>query len=201
MSNHATISRAVPDQLAQRLHAAAGDLAGAFDDLGMREIARLTGIPRATLYYHFSGKDDLIAFLLRAMLEDLRLSVAAAVELDANVGDRLRAVVHAQFAHLAANPATSKLLFMNLGKLERLRLIASGLEAGFRGPVRLLLQEGVADGELAAVDPEITATALYGAVTILGIEALLQDGAIDATSLTAAVFPFFWSGVAGGAPS
>lgn len=197
MSNLATISRPVPENLARRLQSAAADLADTtFDDLGMREIARLTGIPRATLYYHFSGKDDLIGFLLRAMLEDLHEAVATAVALDTDLAGRLRAVVHAQFAHLATNPPMSRLLFMNIGKLERLQLIAAGIEAGFCGPVRGLLAEGVASGELAPHDPEVTATAVYGAVTILGLEALLHRGDIDATALTAATFPLFWSGVA-----
>jgi hypothetical protein len=90
----------------------------------------------------------------------------------------------------------SRLLFMNIGKLERLQLIAAGIEAGFRGPVRGLLAEGDASGELAPHHPEVTATAVYGAVTILGLEALLHRGDIDATALTAATFPLFWSGVA-----
>lgn len=193
------MNRVVPDQLAARLHAAAEDLAPTtLDNLGMREIARITGIPRATLYYHFASKDDLVAFLLRAMLEDLRHAVAAAVEQNGGVRLRLRAVVEAQFAHLAANPALGRLLLMNLGKLERFRILADGIEAGFRAPVRNLLREAVASGEIEALDADVVATALYGAVTILGLDALLRRGSLEPAALAASVFPFFWQGVAGG---
>lgn len=197
MSNHAVhLSRLVPDHLVERLHAAAGELSAAtLDDLGMHEIARITGIPRATLYYHFSNKDDLVTFLLRAMLEDLRLAVFTALDRGGDVGERVRAVLQAQFQHLAANPALSRLLLVNLGKVERLRLLGDGVEAGFRMPVRRLLDEAVVAGEVDAIDTEVFATALYGAVTFLGLESLLRRGAINAPALTDSLFRLFWIGV------
>ena len=68
---------------------------------------------------------------------------------------------------------------------------------------KAILTTGVATGDLIAPMMALVAkggravvTAVYGAVTILGLEALLQRGDIDATALTAATFPLFWSGVA-----
>lgn len=201
MSNFAAhLTRPVPTHLAERLHAAADDLADAgFGDLGMREIARITGIPRATLYYHFASKDDLISFLLRVMLEDLRLAVAAAVDRSSSVDDRVRCVIEAQFGHLAANPSLGRMLLVNLGKVERLRMLGDGIEAGFRAPVRSLLDEAVAEGIVGPIDVDVVVTALYGAITLLGFDSLLRLGAIDAPALTRTVFTTFWSGIAEGA--
>jgi AcrR family transcriptional regulator len=187
-------ARPVPDHLVGRLHAAAGALESTtFDDLGMREIARITGIPRATLYYHFSKKDELVTFLLRTMLEDLRHAVGAAIDRGGDVAVRLRAVVEAQFEHLAANPSLGRLLLVNLGRVERLRILGDGVEAGFRAPVRQLLTEAGA----GAADVDAIATALYGAVTFVGLDSLLRRGTIESSSLADAVFSTFWHGASG----
>lgn len=189
-------ARRVPGELAEKLTSAASGFAVSFDDIRMEDIASASGIPRATLYYYFAGKDDVLAFLLRSMLDDLRVSVATALEEQGDARTRLEAVVRAQLAHLAANPAASQLLLMNLGRAGRLREIAAGIDAGFHAPVRCILVDGIAAGELAETDPDVTATAIYGAVTVVGLEALVTAGGLDVDAITDRLFPLFWAGVA-----
>ena len=193
--------REVPAGLAAKLTAAAGSFASAFEDVRMDDIAKASGIPRATLYYHFAGKDDVLAFLLRSMLEDLRASVAAAADINADTKARLAAVVRAQLAHLGANPATAQLLLTNLGKAGRLPAIAAGVDEGFHAPVRRILSDGVRAGALVDLDVELTATALFGAVTVVGFRSLVVDGRIDVDHVADAVFPIFWSGIARPVPA
>lgn len=162
----------------------------------MDDIAKASGIPRATLYYYFSGKDEVLAFLLRSMLDDLRISVSTALEIEGGAKTRLEGVVRAQLAHLAANPSASRLLIMNLGKAGQLGAIASGVETGFRAPVRRVLQDGILAGEVSDVDLDVVATAVYGAVTMVGLQALLVDGQIEVDALTASLFPVIWGGIA-----
>jgi TetR/AcrR family transcriptional regulator len=188
--------REVPAGVAAKLTAAAGSFASAFEDVRMDDIAKASGVPRATLYYHFAGKDDVLAFLLRSMLEDLRVSVSAAADSSADTQARLVAVVRAQLAHLEANPGTAQLLLTNLGKAGRLPAIAAGVDEGFHAPVRRILADGVRDGALVELDVEVTTTALYGAVTIVGFRSLVLEGHIDVDRATAALVPMFWSGIA-----
>lgn len=188
-------ARKVPVGLADKLTSAAAEFATAFDDVGMDDIASASGIPRATLYYYFAGKDDVLAFLLRSLFEDLRVSVSAALDVEGDTRTRLDAVVRAQLAHLAANPAAAQLLLMNLGRAGRLGAIASGIDAGFHGPVRRILADGVAAGDLVDLDVEVTATAIYGAVTFVGLQSLLVSGGIDVETTADRLFPTFWSGV------
>src|SRR3546814_712792 len=119
-----------PPGLADKLTSAAGGVAVAFDDIRMEDIASASGIPRATLYYYFAGKDDVLAFLLRSMLDDLQVSVDTALEVRGDTRARLRAVMRAQFGHLAANPAAAQLLIMNLCRAGRVGTIASGIDEG-----------------------------------------------------------------------
>jgi len=186
----------VPDALADKLTAAASAFASSYEDVGMGDIAKASGIPRATLYYYFAGKDDVLAFLLRSMLDDLRISVATALEIDGDTRTRLLGVVRAQLAHLGANPATSQLLLMNLGKAGRLGAIASGVNEGFHAPVRKILADGVRDGAVFDLDVQVAATAIYGAVTIVGLQSLVITGEVDVDAMAESLFPIFWDGIA-----
>ncbi len=188
--------RPVPVRLADKLTSAAAGFAAAFDDIRMEDIATASGIPRATLYYYFAGKDDVLAFLLRSMLDDLRVSVATALEVPGDAHTRLRAVMRAQFGHLAANPAASQLLVMNLGRAGRVGTIASGLDDGFHAPVRQILADGIAAGDLADLDVDVTAAAMFGAVTVVGLRSLVATGGVDIDATTDRLFPVFWSGIA-----
>jgi AcrR family transcriptional regulator len=188
-------ARTPPERLVEKLTSAAAGFAVTFDDVGMDDIAAASGIPRATLYYYFAGKDEVLSFLLRSMLDDLRVSVSTAEEAGGDVRERLRSVMRAQFAHLAANPAAAQLLLMNLGRAGRLGVIASGIETGFQEPVRRILGEGVTSGRLIDIDVESIATAMYGAITIVGLSAIVRTGALDADAATEDLFPVFWTGM------
>ena len=74
--------RPVPEGLAAKLTSAASDLALSFDEVRMEDIATASGIPRATLYYYFAGKEDILAFLLRSLLDDVAAEVQGAVSAD-----------------------------------------------------------------------------------------------------------------------
>ena len=67
--------RAIPEGITERLEAAAQVFADhGFDQTRIEDLAEATGIPRATLYYHFAGKEDILAWLLRRMLRELAAS-------------------------------------------------------------------------------------------------------------------------------
>ena len=182
--------------LAAKLLGAADAYSASFDDVRMDDIANASGIPRATLYYYFSGKDDLLAFLLGTMLADLRVAVSGAVLSAGDTRSRLEAVVRAQLGHLGANPFIGQLLLANLGKAGKLPDIAAGINDGFHAPVREILADGVQEGVLVGLDPDITAAALYGAVTVVGLRSLLTQGLIEVDRITDSLFPLFWSGIA-----
>jgi TetR/AcrR family transcriptional regulator len=189
------MSRSVPAPMADKLLATAGELALSWDEVRTEDIAEASGIPRATLYYYFSSKDEILQFLLTRMLERLTDAVAAAEDPDAAIPDRLAAVVRAQLAHLGEFPATAQLLTANLGKAGKLPDLAAGINAAFHEPVRRLLALGAENGTLRPVDPEIAATALYGAVTVIGLRSLVIDNHLDVDEISGQILPLFWSGI------
>ena len=64
--------RAVPPAIASKLPAAAAVFAEhGVDDTSIKDVSELIGVPRATLYYYFAGKEDILAFLLQSLLDDI----------------------------------------------------------------------------------------------------------------------------------
>lgn len=185
--------RSVPEAMADKLMSAAGELVASWDDVRIDDIAAASGVPRATLYYYFSSKEDVLAFLLRRMLDRLTVAVADADDVTLAVPDRLAAVVRAQLVHLAEYPATAQLLTSNLGKAGKLPDIAAAIDASFHEPVRRLLALGGTDGSIRVVDPDLAATALYGAVTIVGLRCLVVEGGIDVDAVSTQILPLVWS--------
>jgi len=181
--------------MAEKLAAAAGGFASSWDDVRIDDIAAASGVPRATLYYYFSSKEEILGFLLERVLNDLASAVATVDDETEPVPQRLRAVVRAQLAHLGDNPALAQLLTSNLGKASKLPDLAAAIDRAFHRPVRRLLAVGAEKGLLRQVDPDLAATALYGAVTVVGLRQLVFEGNLDADAVTAQLVPMFWSGL------
>lgn len=189
--------REVPAEMARNLHGAADRLLASFDDLQMNDIAAAAGVARSSLYYYFANKDAVLAYLLRSMLDELTTVTARAASAPGTPSERLAAVIRAQLEHLDDHPAASQQLVANLGRAGKLPDIAGQVHEGFEVPVRQLLAEGAADGTLRSLaDADLGATALFGAVLVIGLRALVLDGSIDVDRVMALVGPMFWHGMA-----
>jgi TetR/AcrR family transcriptional regulator len=172
--------REVPAAIAAKIPAAASVFAEhGFDDAKIDDVARSIGVPRATLYYYFSGKEDILAFLLRTLLEDVAAEVQRAVSGQGDGVARLRAALRAQLEVLAGNPETAQLLVANIGRAGRLADIAVAVNAAFHDPVITILRAGIEDGSIRGVDPERAASALFGAVILTGLHEIVLHGRLD----------------------
>lgn len=163
--------RAVPGQLAARLYAAADRIADrGLDNTKIDDIADATGIPKATLYYYFTGKEEILGFLLNDMLATIAGEVASAVEAPGSARQRLANAVTAQLRVMAQQPAVCRALVGDLGRATRLPALAAALQDAFHSPIEQLLREGAADGSLRpGPDPATTAMTIFGAITMAGL--------------------------------
>jgi AcrR family transcriptional regulator len=177
-SKKGSVMRRVPESIAQRVDAAAGTFAEkGLVATRMEDVAEATGVPRATLYYYFKGKDAVFGFVLTRILERGREAIVAALATPGTGADRLRAVIRAQLGSMADEPAACQTLIMNLGQARQAPELAKAVEDAFYSPLRALLVEGQRDGSLRTVrSPETALSALFGAVTIAGLHHLMADG-------------------------
>ena len=68
--------RPLPDDLAERIDLAAQVFAdNGLDATRIEHLAKATGIPRATLYYYFPGKEHILAHLLSRTLRQMTVNV------------------------------------------------------------------------------------------------------------------------------
>ena len=167
--------RPVPTSIASRLTPAAELFAErGLEQTKIGDVAEATGIPKATLYYYFAGKEDILAFLLRDGLVAMADAVAVAADGVGDARDRLIGVLTAQLQVMADQPAVCRALIADLGRAGRIPDIAQAISDAFYGPVDRLLREGAQDGSLRAVaDPVAAAVAIFGAVTISGLSHLV----------------------------
>jgi AcrR family transcriptional regulator len=147
------------------------------DATKMEDVAATTGVPKATLYYYFDGKEDILAFLFAEVLDEVERAVAGAMAREGSAADRLRAAIVAHLRVVEQLPAASRALQFDLGRAARLPLIGQRTDAAFVAPVRDLLDAGAADGSLRTVaHPRLVAVALLGTVTTVGINAVALGG-------------------------
>ena len=169
--------RQVPAKLAAKLYGAAELIAErGIADAKIDEIAEASGVPVATLYYYFRGKEEILSFLLGDMLESIAGAVGIAVSQPGSALERMRSAVEAQMRIMLENPAVCRALVGDLGRATRLPELAAALETAFHQPLELLLAEGVEDGSLRKV-PEQSKAALsiFGAITVAGLVGTISE--------------------------
>ena len=194
--------RQVPAKLASKLYGAAELIAErGLADAKVDEIADAAGIPKATLYYYFSGKAEVLAFLLADMLELIAGEVGTAASAPGSARDRLESAVEAQLAVMLDHPAVCRALVGDLGRATRLPELAAALQEAFHRPIASLLAEGVSDGTLRPVeDPGAVALSIFGAITVTGLSVAVEgpsnDSATDAARIAASICDLMLDGLA-----
>lgn len=190
--------RTLPTGMREKVLGAAELIADrGLDATKMEDIAAATGVPKATLYYYFEGKEDILAFLFGEILDEVAAAVEQATQAGGDAVDRLRALVLAHLRIFERYPAASRALQFDLGRAARTPEINERIEAAFRAPLRTLLEEGAADGSLRPVEhPGLVATAVLGSITTVGINAIALGSRRSADEVADDLVPFVLRGVA-----
>jgi AcrR family transcriptional regulator len=191
--------RPVPTQLAAKIYRAADLLADqGLDDTKIEEIAEVTGVPKATLYYYFAGKQDVLVFLFQDFLSLVAGDVAVAADAPVSGAAGLRAVIEAQLRLMFQHPAVCRALIGDLGRAARLPEIATAINGAFYDPHERLLAAGAADGSLRPVQDTIGAAAtIFGAVTLAGLGYLVTSPHTDPDQAITTVQTILLEGLTG----
>lgn len=192
--------REVPKGMRAKVLAAAELIADrGLDGTKMEDIAAKTSVPKATLYYYFSGKEDILAFLFNEVLDEVATAIDVAVRAEGTAAERLGKLVREHLGVFETYPAASRALQFDLGRAARTPTINDRAEGAFRQPVRQLLEEGAVDGSLRSVrHPGIVATAILGTITNVGINAIASHPGRSADDITDDIVTFLLEGIGAG---
>lgn len=197
MNDIAPISvRPLPDDLAERIDLAAT----VFADSGLHatridELAKVTGVPRATLYYYFPGKEHILAHLLSRMLSQMTEQLSEVADLPGSGRERLIRLVRKELLFISDHGPTYRLLFTELGRAAPLVDIAAGVDRAILTPIRGALLDGIEDGTLCASDIEAASSMVYGSVLVTGMRYLLFDPTANIDELADALIDVLLSGL------
>jgi len=109
-----------PADLAERLLDASEQVLYGDPPPRLEDVAQLVGASRATLYYYFSGRDDLLTFLLTAHARRGAETVRIAIGPDDPPDLRLRAMMAAMVKYLGHHPGMCAGLLTALGATGRM---------------------------------------------------------------------------------
>lgn len=90
-----------------------------FNETTTREIAARLNIQQASLYYHISGKEDLLYRISRRTMESIEGKVRVALHNEKSPRDRLRTLIHAHLNGLFENPSGSLAAISEFRSLSR----------------------------------------------------------------------------------
>jgi len=190
--------RVVPASVANKLYAAADVVANSgLVNTKIEDIAAASGVPKATLYYYFTGKEEILSFLLRDSLAALASEVAHAADSPGPGRDRLEAVIRVQIEHTMNRPGSSRALVGDLGIAIRLPELASAVQEAFYDPIARVLQAGAADGSLRSLeDPQSGAVGIFGAIMMTAMLHNVMNSGKAAHDVADGVIDLMMTGIA-----
>jgi AcrR family transcriptional regulator len=139
------------------------DAAGrAFGQYGFRkttlaDIVREAGVARATVYKHFSSKEEIFQAVIDREVADILVSVRAAVERETNTYDRLRAAITTQNAVLREKVNVFRMTMEAFSDvIGKTHQNAENMAVEIIKLYGWILEEGVKAGEIFVDDVETT---------------------------------------------
>lgn len=163
------------DATKKRLFDAAMDLIGerGFTDASVDEIVHRAGVAKGTVYYHFSGKAELVEALIADRLRPLVDSFNEAA--DTNAGDpraAIEALIRAELEFLLQRKSFSKLLLTEMWREDRVwRETLVQMRGELMTVIRGVIAEGIESGVFRDdVDPDFGASALFGMTATVALD-------------------------------
>jgi AcrR family transcriptional regulator len=137
----------------------------AYVEVQMDDLARAAEVAKPTIYRYFSSKEDLFLEALDGTMSEMVAEVSRVADETSPAGLVLRRMIFAALKSFAQCTAAIRALDGTdsaLGERGRAMLRRRGRQ--IREEFVRVLQRGIADNDLRALDPDLTSRAILGAV-------------------------------------
>jgi len=149
---------------AQRLFLAQG-----YNGVSIRDIAQACGLSNAALYYHFGSKRNLYFEVLREHISTLARRLQEAGAIDGSCRERLANMAHAYAQMILEYQDTVQILLRDLAQFdwEEVLQMLPDFQTQVPSAVAAVLKEGIASGEVRALDAQRVDILLMGMISSL----------------------------------
>ncbi len=149
---------------AQRLFSTHG-----YDGVSIRDIAQACGLSNAALYYHFGSKRNLYFEVLREHISTLTLCLQEAGAIDGTCRERLASMARTYAQMILEYQDTVQLLLRDLAQFdwEEVLQMLPDFQTLSPTPLAAVLEEGIASGEVRALDVHRVDMMLMGMISSL----------------------------------
>lgn len=141
-------------------------LKNGFTETSMREIGKVVGIGKSTLYDYFKTKDEVLLSVIEDMIASATAEARLTIAQPLPAIERLQQLMRKHVEYLVAQ----KELYLKLSfEVQRLSLESQQhiqrLRHAYQDLVRRLIEEGIAEGSIRKVDALVAARTLITALT------------------------------------
>ena len=164
-------------------------------DVSVDDVAQLSGVPRATLYYYFSGRDDLVQFYLNDLIDRTAMAIEKAAAGEGDASSRLEDIMRAVVAAFAEYPRMCIEMASAFKASDDHAEFLRNIDQAVMAPLRDTLTDGAASGQLSITDVGMTAAAIMGALHQASLTRLIFTGSLDPDEVTAVVVPLLMEGL------
>jgi len=180
----------VPAELSDKLMAAASAAAtGPGLSMSMDDLAGASGVPRATLYYYFSGKNDLVSFYVGVMMKRMRDAVAEGLAHDGSPTEQVETIMRAIMRTFSEHPRMCVEMSDAIGDMVDHAQVMADMQLGIIIPAVGIITRGNQTGEFDVADPTLAVVALMGALHNVATMDILTTGSFDADARADALVP------------
>ena len=186
----------LPEDITTKLLNAATEFPeGSGFDVSVDDVAKISDVPRATLYYYFSGRDDLIQFYLNDLMDRTATAIEKASASEGSAPERLANIMRSVVGSFSEYPRMCIEMAAAFKASDDHAQFLGNIDRTVMVPLRATLSEGSEAGELTINDVEMTAAAIMGALHQTSLTKLVFTGTIDAGEITDLVIPMLMNGV------
>lgn len=133
-----------------------------YEATSIEEITSVVGVAKGTLYYHFSSKDEIFNFLVEEGMNLLKNSILIKTSKVDNVVDKLKAIILIQIKVLIKYEDFITILLSQIWGHEPRNITCMNYVFDYINIIEGIIQDGLANGELESVDPQVLASSIFG---------------------------------------
>ena len=162
-----------------------------YDATSIEEITATVGVAKGTLYYHFSSKEEIFAFLVEEGVKLLKNSISIKTDKLTNSVDKIRAIVLIQIKVLFKYESFMTIILSQIWGTSQRSKMCRDYIFEYIQKIEEIVKEGIKKGEIIEADSNVIASGIFGFISSSFIYKMRHGKDIDVQKLFSEVDNLF----------